>query len=303
MKKAIKIFLRITFCSLFWLFQYCFAYAQVPSFSIDKKSILIGEQISYEILLPYNKGGKALVFIPDSIPHFDIVQKKNIDTTSISGKLFLKQKIVFTSFDSGVFSFPNINYSINNVQGTLDSFAITVGYMPTDVSNEPRDIKSIIEVSTVNDFWIYAGILFLVVLLGAYFAYKYFNKKKVLFLPTEKNDPYSIAMLALVELQKLNTDKVIGVKDFHIKLSAIFKKYCSKISFQNFNSFTATEVLSNLKSFEINAQTALEAKEAFKTGDATKFAKYNPSFLENETSLSYIKNTISEIEQSRNKPL
>jgi hypothetical protein len=276
-------------------------YAQNLKVAVDKKNILIGEQITLDFFIQHNKGEAVQITIPDSIPHFDIIEKKGIDTTLDNGINVIQQKIIFTSFDSGKWSFPPINYTVNNIDGSTDSVEINVGYMPIDSSAAPRDIKTVLEVDYFNWMWVWLGIAILLVCIIAFIIYKYLSKKYELPADREKVDAYKEAMAALAILQKENEENILSVKDYHTKLANVFKNYCGKITFQNFFNFTTTEVLAKLKTYEINVQTSSEATEALQTGDATKFAKYHPSFIENEAALNFIKNTITEIEKSRTK--
>jgi uncharacterized repeat protein (TIGR01451 family) len=277
-------------------------FAQNAKVTIDKKEILIGEQIIYTIDVEHPSPTDVINFsIPDSIPNFEIIDKSKTETTSSEGKNIWQQKIVLTSFDSGTWLFPALIYNVNNVKNYADSFSVNVGYMPIDSTAAPRDIKTVMEVSYFNPLWLIGGGLLLLGILISYLVYRYINKKKVNLTGTKKINAYKDAMSALAKLQKANETGAMPVKEYHTKLADVFKDYCGKIAFQNFFNFTTTEVLAKLKTYEINVQTSSEATEALQTGDATKFAKYNPSFAENEAALNFIKNTITEIEQSRSK--
>jgi hypothetical protein len=276
-------------------------YAQNLNAAINKKNILIGEQITLEFFVQHNKGEPVQITIPDSIPHFDIIEKKGFDTTLENGINVIQQKIIFTSFDSGKWAFPPINYTVNNINGNTDSIEINVGYMPIDSSAAPRDIKTVLEVEYFNWMWVWLGVTILLACIIGYILYTYLRKKHNLPEGKEKVDAYKEAMEALSILQKENEQNTLSVKEYHTKLTNVFKKYCGRVTFQNFFNFTTTEVLAKLKKYEINVQTSSEATEALQTGDATKFAKYHPSFIENEAALNFIKNTITEIEKSRTK--
>ncbi len=274
------------------------SFSQNAVVNIDKKNILIGEQINYEIFVQHAAGEKVTVTIPDSIPHFEIIEKASIDTTT-DGFNIHKQKIVFTSFDSGSFSFPELEYTVNNINGNTDSFKVEVGYMPIDKKAEPRDIKNIIEVSSFNILWIIGGVALLLVIIISYLIYRYINNKKVNLNGVKKVDSFKIAMEALQKLQKENEGANVNVKQYHTNLADVFKDYCSRVMQQNFSNNTTKEVLAKLNVYQINAETAEQTAAALETGDSTKFAKYHPSFDENEAALNFIKNSITQIEHSR----
>jgi hypothetical protein len=286
--------------ALLFTFNIGKSFSQTAIIKIDKKSILIGEQINYQIFVQHAAGEKVTINIPDSIPHFDIIEQKGMDTISDGMNIF-QQKIVFTSFDSGSFSFPALDYKVNDINANTDSFKVEVGYMKLDEKAEPRDIKNIIEVDTFNILWLIGGAILLLVLLISYFIYKYINKKQLNLNGVKKVDAYKIAMNALDKLQKENAAATIAVKQYHTNLAGIFKDYCGKVMQQNFLNNTTKEVLSKLSIYQLNAETAEQTAAALETGDATKFAKYHPSFEENKAAMNFIKNSITQIEQSRTK--
>jgi heme exporter protein D len=292
---------RFIFCIAILLLSVNNVHAQNLKVAIDKKNILIGEQVTIDFFIQHNKGEPVQVTIPDSINHFEIINKKGLDTTLENGINVLQQKIIFTSFDSGKWAFPPINYTVNNIAGNTDSVEINVGYMPIDSSAAPRDIKTVLEVDYFNWMWVWLAVVILLVSIIGYIIYKYLRKKYYLPEGKERVDAYKEAMAALSILQKENEENTLSVKEYHTKLTNVFKNYCGRITFQNFFNFTTKEVLAKLKTYEINVQTSSEATEALQTGDATKFAKYHPSFVENEAALNFIKNTITEIEKSRTK--
>lgn len=277
------------------------SFGQALKVLVNKKDILIGEQVLMEFYIQHNKGEEVKITIPDSIPHFDIIEKKGMDTVLENGINVLQQKIIFTSFDSGKWAFPPINYSVNKIDGLTDNIEVNVSYMPMDSAAAPRDIKTVLEVDYFNWMWVWIGLAILFILIVGFLIYRYLKKKKVTTNVYEKENAFALAILALQKLQNENNKNTTPVKEYHSKLGVIFKDYCGKVAMQNFFQLTTAEVLKKLKVYEINVQTSTEATEALQTGDATKFAKYHPTFIENEAALNFIKNTITEIEKSRTK--
>ncbi len=306
MRSNFTSYIKIYFTASLFLLASNIAAAQNIRTSVDKKDILIGEQISYTLRadLP-SSDFKIALTLPDSIPHFEVVDNRIGDTT-IDGKFIWQQKIIFTSFDSGSFSFPSLNYRINHLNKAsqdlfTDSFSVNVGYMPLDKEGKPRDIKTVIEVAYFNWLWIIiaGGVLVFVIFL--FFLFRYIRKNKTAIPASLGLTAYKEAIQALAVLKKANDDRSIPVKEYHSKLAEVLKTYYSKAVRKNILNNTSEEILAKLKFHEVNAITASQANEALQTGDATKFAKYNPTFTENETALQYLKNTIEEIETLRHK--
>ncbi len=292
--------------ALFFLIAFNSSYAQSISTSVNKKDILIGEQITYSLRAELPSADfKVEIAIPDSIPHFELIDSRVGDTT-IGTKYTWQQKIIFTSFDSGSYAFPQLNYTIkhlNTVSQPLqtDSFTVNVGYMPLDKDGKPRDIKTVIEVEYFNWLWVIIGGALFLFLVFLFLLFRYLQKNKTALTTSSNLNAYKEAMQSLEQLKQANQTSSITVKEYHSKLADVLKTYYSKAVRKNMLNNTSEEILAKLKQHELNAITASQANEALQTGDATKFAKYNPTFTENEMALQYLKNTIEEIESLRHK--
>ena len=279
------------------------AVAQSPKVFVSNKNILIGEQIRITIVKQKSPNDSTLNFIiPDSIPHFDIISKNTKDTV-IESLLMLKTEIDFTSFDSGSFYFPALEYkkSSSYLSAKTDSFLVNVGYMPIEKDAKPRDIKTIIEVDYTNWFLIkmvtIAILLLLLLLFIVVLVIKNANKK-VNKITINKNS-YQEAMKAIEKNRVLNEENKIGITALHTSLASILKVYYSEVDKSNILAKTTTEVLDKLDTYKVKAAIAKQAKEALQTGDTTKFANYIPLKIENEEAINFIQNTIQEIEDLR----
>jgi hypothetical protein len=302
MCSEIKFFKFITLVICMLLFQA--TNAQSINASIDKKDILIGEQINYTLTFNKTTADQSVnILIPDSIEHFDIISKNIKDTILIDGTKQLHALIVFTSFDSGTFSFPPLSYSISNSNKnfTTDSVSINVGYMPFDKDKKIRDVKSIVEVDYFNTLWIKLGIILLALLIVLFIIIRYFVKRKKINPTVNTKNAYQVSMEALEKLRKSNAENSISVKELHTELANILKYYYGAVVNTNLKTQTSAEILDKLRTYQLNAETAFQAEKALETGDATKFAKYSPSMTENETAIKFIENTIQQINILQNK--
>jgi hypothetical protein len=284
-----------------------FSFAQAVRSTVDKKDILIGERITYVLTIDLPSAEYAVnLTLPDSIPHFEILQKNGGNGKTQAGADVWQYTIIFTSFDSGIFTFPGLAYRITHLNTasqllSTDQIKVNVGYMALDKGEQPRDIKTIIEVAYTDYFWwiVGAGILLLLILL--FFVYRYFKKKKKTTIVQSSKGAFEEAMQSLDELRKLNEQGGVVVKEYHTKLAEVLRNYYGRTFNQNYLNKTTQEILSKLKSHELKAETATHASEALATGDAVKFAKYHSSFTENEAALNYLKTVIEEIETLRTK--
>ena len=292
-------------------FTFCvqFIFCQSLQTITDKKDILIGEQIKLTIKTPLPLNANSLtkwLVIPDSIPHFEIVETGKLDTTDFKdNSKAVEQTIIFTSFDSGSWTFPQLPVEFARAAGQVpqivntDSFLVNVSYSPADSTNELRDIKPIIKVSVFDFFWLYIAGGILLLLLIVFLLYLYFKKKKKdgPVTAVSKLSPFDEAMAALKNLNQFNLQDAAEIKLYHIKLADIFKNYIGRKQGKNLFNKTAGDLLTNMKEVNLPAENISDLATALRCTDAVKFAKYLPLPDQSEDALQKIKETISLTEQ------
>jgi hypothetical protein len=307
-----KISRKIVIGGLVIWFSFCvqFCFCQTVQTITDKKDILIGEQIKLTIKAPLPLNGAVLnkwFTIPDSIPHFDIVESGKTDTTNFKDdSKSIEQTITITSFDSGRWVFPALPVEFSGAAGQTsqiiqtDSFFVNVSYSPPDSTNQLRDIKPIIAVSVIDYFWYYiiGGSLLLLAII--YLLYRYFRKKKKLTpaATVSKLPPFDEAMADLKKLDQYNLQDAAEIKLYHTKLSAIFKNYLARKQNKNLFNKTTGDLLISMKEINLPTEAISNLATALRCTDAVKFAKYLPLSNQSEDSLQKIKETINLTEQS-----
>lgn len=280
-------------------------HAQAVKTSINTNNILIGEQIQYEISIQLASAAyKVDIGIPDSIPHFDIIDQQQYDTTDGSGGYSIRQRIQFTSFDSGVWKFPAFPITVSapnkaSQQLQSDSFLVQVGYSPADSTGQLRDIKPVMEVFVVDRTWIYIGIAAVLTILVGIVLYRYLKRRLSKPAPMFKSSlsAYAEAVQSLNNLVLPNASDPVSVKLFYSSLTEIFKKYYSRKINRNLLSKTTGDVLLQLQTQVSSSDLIAQAAQVLRSSDAVKFAKYLPSAAENEQSLSSAKSLVSVLEK------
>ena len=283
-------------------FSFCvsFCFGQDIQTSTDKKDILIGEQVQLKIKAIFvtpNPNLKNWFVIPDSIPHFDIVETGKLDSMNHMGNsTTFEQTIIFTSFDSGRWVFPSLK------AGTLqtDSIMINVGYSPADTSNQLRDIKPIIPVSYTDPLWYYiaGGIVLLLVIIFLLYRYWKKNRKATPVGPVSKLAPYDEALQEIKKLSQYNLQNAEDVKIYHTKLSDIFKRYIGRKQNKNLLNKTTSDLLIRVKENGMSQENISTLATALRCSDAVKFAKYIPPVSESEDCMMKITATINLLERS-----
>jgi hypothetical protein len=289
-----------------------FAQRPVISTTVDKRKILIGEQLHYKVStsMPDNTYRLSWFRIPDSLPHFQVVQQNKIDSTFANGNLNFSQDITLTSFDSGLQVIPSFILNIEQLQGDTsfnlltDSIPIQVSFSPMDSVTTFHDIKSIIEVKKEWSWWLWVVLAVAVVLLLFWirFLIKFFRKKSVpADLFSSKLSPYEEAMKSLTDLQRQKLLQKNEVKEYHSGLTEIFKRYLSRKTKMYKMNLTSDEVLMELDDYGPGKQQLFAFANCLRMSSAVKFAKYIPPQEESEKCLEQTKEMIMEIDKNLNK--
>ena len=296
-----------------FLFSFQNSDAQLPTVktSVDKNNILIGQQINYRVQfsMPDNTYRLGWFSMPDSVGNFNVITRNKIDSSFSNGNLNFSQDIILTSFDSGRQVIPPQTLSVSTLDGDstfnlfTDSIAINVTYSPTDSIMPFHDIKNIIEVKKSFPWWAWAlvalGIIILIIWI--LFLFKFFNKKKDVKIFESKLSPYDEAMQSLNDLEKEDLLQQNKFKEYHSRLSDIFKRYLSRKTNTYQLHLTTDELLIELKGFDLSKEQISNFAGSLRLGNAVKFAQYIPPAYENEKAFSQTKEMITAINNIVNK--
>lgn len=282
-------------------------FAQKVQTTVDRQDILIGEQFLYRVKVSYPSSAYKLDWfnMPDSIGHFEVVDRGKADSTIAGNTTTITQTITYTSFDSGRWNTPGlpVNFiSLNDGHNTIaysDSVPVNVGYSPSDTTGL-HDIKTVLDVKITSYFWYYLVAGILTALLISFVLVWYFkNKKKA---PAEKKyalSPYDEAMASLNEMDKYDLTVKEDTRMYHTRLSEIFRQYLGRRQNKNLLNSTSSDLLISLSSL-LDAGGTANVAAILRTGDAVKFAKYFPSAIESGESRSSLKAMLAVIEQHYN---
>ncbi len=267
------------------------------SAKVDKNKIFIGQHIELTLKADIPENEAIRFFALDSLPHFEFLEKKKIDTSNTSGGTVLTQVIRITSFDSGRWAIPSFVLAENLA---TDSIPVEVGFSPFDPNQAYHDIKDVIDVKAEDEKkeWLWyaiAGGVLLILLLYLLLRKK---TKPVTQKPEQIVDPYKEAMTQLETLQRQKPES----KQYYSSLTDIFRLYIFRkkgiLSLQK----TTDDLVLQLRSLNINKDQFDKLAQTLRLGDFVKFAKYQPAEADDVESLTDIKQAITIIEQSETVP-
>ncbi len=292
-------------------FQSLFAQLPIVKTSVTKSSILIGEQFQYKVetSMPDNSYKLTWFSLPDSFGNFVVVSKNKIDSSALNGNLIFSQELTLTSFDSGRNVIPLLTLTAEPLDADssyslfTDTIPINISFSPLDSVKTFHDIKSIIEVKKEWPWWIWPliGVGVLVLIFLIIFLIRVFRKKeKEPDLFKAKLTPFDEAMEALKNLEKEELLQKNEVKEYHMQLAEIFKRYITRKTNSYKLHLTSDEILIELNGYDLKRDTLSAFANSLRMSSAVKFAKYIPPKNDSEECLSQTKEMIKQINNQLN---
>lgn len=270
--------------------------APVLKATVDKQKILIGEPIHLMLEATVEGNGAFVWPALDSLPHFEWVEKKGVDSTIAGSERSYRQYLTVTSFDSGTWSIPRLPFVAGNATFFTDSIPIQIGYTRIDPSKDYHDIKDIVDVP--NPFarwfgWIVAAVALISVALVVWIV----RKKKLLsvlvpWVAAPRLTPYEEAIRQLDELAKQHLVEDGAVKTFYSRLGDILRVYLFRRMGIASLSETSEELIDQIRQLHLSQQQLTDVAEALRMGDFVKFAKYQPEAADSDSHYRIIREAI-----------
>ncbi|GEP92326.1 BatD family protein [Chitinophaga terrae (ex Kim and Jung 2007)] len=262
----------------------------------DTNSIRIGEQIKLQLtatLTPAqisNANFKvAFPVIPDSLDHFEVVNRSAIDTVQDGTRHLLHQTYTLTSFDSGHWTFPPVRFEVVDASGTPDSaftqpIGIDVNTVAVDTTKAFKPIKTVQSVPwNIWDYWIYLAIgAGLVLLIGGLIWFFRRKPKKAPVVNVPTISPYELAVHNLKALKEEKLWQQGDVKQYYTRLTDILRTYFENQFGIAALELTSEELLNNIKPITKLNQQRDKLRSLLAIADLAKFAKLQPTPDEHE---------------------
>lgn len=276
------------------------AYSNLVTSSIsnDTNNVMIGEFVKLDLNVTAGKNVKInFPIISDTIGKIEILEISPVDTTYRDGKLNYKKRLVVTSYEAGKFDIPEfvITYNIDNDTNfrvsLTNSLSLSFSTFDIDTANtDIKDIKPPIQVPfTLEDLLPYLIAAISIALIYLFIVYM-FGKTKVKIQETiPKYDPRIPADLEAIEqlnrLEKENLWQNGYYKIYHSRLTDILRVYIHRRYHLNALEMTSNELINELNNLESNIVAINSINEILTVADLAKFAKFEPSIVQNQDSM------------------
>ncbi|MEE2954270.1 MAG: hypothetical protein VX347_03765 [Bacteroidota bacterium] len=256
---------------------------------LDTNTIRIGEQTTLRIELKTNNISEINwpIFNDTLISGIEIISISKIDTNILTNQdsIILKQSFIITSWDSGIYHIPAINFDNNKSSSAL---ILNVNSISIDKNGSEKDIKGPIapkfELKDILVYFIIA-IIFLVIayLLKKYVFVKKIEKEKI--EEKELEPPYIIALEALKNVENSKLLETGKIKTYHSKISEILRKYIEQRYAFIALELPTSDILNIIKQKKITDAEINNLKLVLERADLAKFAKNKPDNEENKESM------------------
>ena len=254
---------------------------------------MIGEQIHLTLEADFPLQEPMRFFTIDSIPHFEILERKKIDTVDDRGGIKLSQSLILTSFDSGHWAIPSFQLPADIPMYT-DSIAVDVGFSTFDPNQDYHDIKDVIDVQVKEKkketwYWYVAASALLIAAIIYFLTRK--KSKPAARIPFV--DPYKEAKQELEKLRKEN----LSSKAFYTRLVDIFRLYISRRKGIASLQKTTDDLVVQIRSLKLPTEEFNQLAQSLRMSDYVKFAKFEPTENDKTSSFKTIKDFIDNIEK------
>jgi hypothetical protein len=292
---------------IFYLFLVPYSsYSQTATASTKEKEYLIGDWIPVDLFVSAASNNKV-VFpnLKDSIsPVIEVANYTPVDTVKKSGQYEYHQLVNFIVFDTGQVMLPRFQFLVNN-NGSLDTITsdpilVHVAGVKIDTTKDIHPIKEPLKIpltfEEILPWLIGALVLAIVVALLTWFIIERRKKKA----PVDEKYLLPPHVWALKELDKLQHEKIWQtgeVKSYYSRLTDIARTYIELRYKIPAMEKTTDELMSSLHKGMMKQTLKKELNDILVLSDFVKFAKAQPDFLENESSMRVIREFIDKTKQ------
>ncbi len=277
---------------------------------IDTNAIMIGQHVQLElgINLPEGTQVRWPMILDTLSAQIEVLKQGNIDTISQNGAERLIQQLTITSFDSGYMAIPSQRFQFKKT-GDTANFMTSTGELYLQVNVPQVDttqaIKPIVgPISEPYTFaemvpWILVGLAAAGLTVLIFWLIRRRKNKKPLFerKPKPALPPHVVAINKLEELRLAKVWQNGKIKQYHSELTDIMREYLDNRYHFDAPEMTSDEILQALRGIMSNKEAMEKLSGVFFLSDMVKFAKAQPTALENDLSLSHCVDFVNETKE------
>lgn len=268
----------------------------------DKPSVLVGEplQLSIEARLP---AGAAYKWnLPDSLPHWEWIDKSVPALTENRDGRQIKQVCRITSYDTGYWVIPRMVLQVGTKKYYTDTVGIRVDYLMQNPNEDYHDIKEIEEVAAGRfEPWLLFGAGAVLIPAIAILLILRNRRKKPATLPElPKVDSLEGYLSVLDKGREQLRVGSIDVKQFYILHNSLLREYLEWKKGWKTREKTNEELVRQLRLLDLPETEYREMVQVLRLSDFVKFAKFSPAEEDIDRTVTVSKNVMTRIQNNSN---
>jgi len=269
------------------------------SSSLNRDTIMIGEQLDYTLQIEKEKGIQASfpVFKDTLTGKIEIVGDAGMDSSETDGKEKVRRLLRITSFEEGMVMIPPqaITFTGEGISDTVYSTPLYLLVLAPDVDTTQaiRPIKPPVFTPVSPEEvlpWFVRGLLILAILsliIAVIWILTHRERFSELFSPVKEEPAHVIAFRELDRLKEEKLPESGRVKEFYSRLTEIIRRYMERQYMIPAMETTTLEILSMFSRNNPDDPMLDDMlKNLLELGDLVKFAKGEPLPVENQTNLN-----------------
>ncbi len=284
--------------------------------SLDSNAIMIGDQLNYQMGIKVPVSSRVLwPQLGDTLTrNIEILGRSNIDTLITENDITLVQQFRITSFDSGYFEIPPMEFKFafendTNFYTTSTGILFLQVYVPeVDTSAAFKPVVGPIEepytLAEILPWIIVAIAAALIVGLIIFFIIK--KRKKQPVFKRKAKPKLAEHIIAINQLEELRLAKIWQngkLKKYYTDLVDITREYMVNRYHFDALEMTSHEIIAELNNHNINKEAREKLENVLLLSDMVKFAKAIPTPLENDLGLSHCVDFVNETKLVVEQPL
>jgi hypothetical protein len=276
------------------------SYAQNADALIDREEILIGEQAELTLSCRISKENPENIVFPilsDTVVNkVEIVSQSGIDTLQTgedASETRLEQKFYITSFDTGYYVIPPMEFTINGEVEKTAPLLLGVKTVEIDTTASIKDAKPNYSVNIglgdyIKVYWPYAAGVLGVAILAAVIFLIIKKRKQRPAKPEpvpEVIDTRTAHEIALDELNRIRSEAIYKrglAKQYHTEITEVLRDFIEKQFNIHTHEQTSRQILDGLKFAGLSDKSAVRLRTILFRADMVKFAKLLPETEENK---------------------
>lgn len=256
------------------------------SATTDTSNYMVGDYITYTLEIRHDK--YYAVYLPpikDSIKVLDFIRALPVEKKNVGENIVEYHKFIFSKYDSGKVEIPPVRIEYTKHQSGnrhalyTNPVSLTVHTLPVNTQEDIKDVKEPVKLPLNWLLVIAIVILIAALLVGGFYLYKRFRKKKdgvVAAEPEIKLPPHEIALQKLHLLEEKKLWQQGFVKEYHSEITEIVRSYFEERFDFRALEMTSSEILGVLSYLEEGRKVVESANNFFSNADLVKFAKFQP---------------------------